>query len=673
MSTHLPFLLVILLFSALTAPGENPLIAGLPHPDGPARTAVLDDGPATFEARRDALIDEAAANEPRGVYDALLWMAAGKQPPAEAYSRDLRRIAERQDCADFGLHGILRVLYQFCGNPNLEQGVHDALREAVLGFKYWPDEPGIDSMCSWSENHYILFAAGGYLAGQRYPEELFSNTGNTGREMMARFRPRVEKWLELRFKTGFSEWLSAVYYEEDLLALVNLVDFCEDQALATRAAMVIDLLLADVACNSFHGLLSSTQGRSYDSQKKWPVSTSVSRIARLAFGRGSPGGGMGATQIALSTRYRVPAVLAAIANDVEATVTNRQRVGIRMEEGARWGLGYGDVESGMHWLTLEAYTHPRTINLFMKMLNEFNWWENAFFAPLQEMREPLSFARRTGVLPLVSYTFKRDITRNQRSEANLFTFRTPDYQLSTAQDWRPGFGGDQQHTWQATLGPAAVCFTTHPSKWLGRTPGRWAGNGTHPRAAQVENVVLCLYDIRTRPGLYVTNHLEYTHAWLPVDGFDETVERAPWLFARKGDGYLALYSQHPWRWQDDPKSGEDFMRELIVEGKQNIYVCELGRAAEDGPFEAFMARIEAAALETDGLHIRYESPSQGLLEFAWEGPLTQRGIAIPLRDYPRYGNPYAQADFPGDTIRFAHGDDGLELNWPAATRTTAPE
>ena len=31
----------------------------------------------------------------------------------------------------------------------------------------------------------------------------------------------------MRFKSGFSEWLSHVYYDEDLTALLSLVDFVD--------------------------------------------------------------------------------------------------------------------------------------------------------------------------------------------------------------------------------------------------------------------------------------------------------------------------------------------------------------------------------------------------------------------------------------------------------------
>ena len=68
---------------------------------------------------------------------------------------------------------------------------------------------------------------------------------------------------------------------------------------------------------------------------------------------------MGAVSLALGNSYRLPRAVYEIANDRERPATiNRQRMGIRIEEAARWGLSYDDMESGAHFLTLEAYLHP---------------------------------------------------------------------------------------------------------------------------------------------------------------------------------------------------------------------------------------------------------------------------------------------------------------------------
>ena len=116
---------------------------------------------------------------------------------------------------------------------------------------------------------HAVSAPPGFVVEDAFPDETFTNSGQTGREKMEIFRSRILRWLDLRYRSGFSEWLSNVYYEEDLSPLLNLIDFCNDEEIAKRATMVVDLLLADMALNSFHGIFGSTHGRTYESQKKW--------------------------------------------------------------------------------------------------------------------------------------------------------------------------------------------------------------------------------------------------------------------------------------------------------------------------------------------------------------------------------------------------------------------
>lgn len=60
---------------------------------------------------------------------------------------------------------------------------------------------------------------------------------------------------------------------------------------------------------------------------------------------------------------------------------------------------------------------------------------------------------------------------------NKALYRTRDYMLSTAQDFRKGEHGFQQHIWQATLAPRAIVFTNHPGEYTeGGRPDLWSGN-----------------------------------------------------------------------------------------------------------------------------------------------------------------------------------------------------
>jgi hypothetical protein len=281
-------------------------------------------------------------------------------------------------------------------------------------------------------------------------------------------------------------------------------------------------------------------------------------------------------------------------------------------------------------------------------------------------RKLIKLFKTFGILPLVSRRYERDVCRTVREEVNVYTYRTPDYMISSAQDYRKGYGGDQQHIWQATLGPNAVCFTTHPARMQGHPPNYWSGSGILPRVAQIKNVVIAIYRISKTPSVLVRNELDFTHAWLPRDQFDEVIEKEGWIFARSGDGYLALLSQYPYQWHDMP--GEDRNREIIVRKHNNIWICEMGRRETDGDFSTFVQRILQAELTFYDTSVSYQSPSQGHLQFGWKGPLLQDGRQVPLQDYPRYASPYSQASFPPEDISINLGEDSLHIDWMACNR-----
>jgi len=300
-----------------------------PHPD--SFQSIPDN--LTFDQRRADYIAHVLKNptphNTKPVWYELIRMAGGGRPHEGIIFSALDFIDARKDCSDFVLHSVLRLLYQVDGNRDLGIGNSPILlinyflspellehaRVTVFGFKYFPNEPGIDSLCTWTENHYILFTSAAYLAGQLYPDEVFTNSGETGKQKVELNRKRILRWLDLRFRTGFSEWLSHVYYDEDLTALLSLYDFARDDEIRRKAEMVIDLLLLDMALNSFKGVFGSTHGRAYENTKKWASNEGTTDTMKLLFGMGiySAFDNMSAPAFALS-EYRVPQAIEADAN-----------------------------------------------------------------------------------------------------------------------------------------------------------------------------------------------------------------------------------------------------------------------------------------------------------------------------------------------------------------------
>ncbi len=656
-------------FHVLTPPQEG--YPDQPQPDSYSCEIFAHD----FATRRQVYLDYISRNPaPSGIkssYYELARIEAGGMPHEGIFLGSCEFVDARRDCSDFVTHSLLRLLFQY--PTKVSSATRQRIEQTVLGFKYWPSEPGIDNLCTVTENHQILYATAGYLAGQLFPDAIFTNSGQSGRQKMAEMRPRIERWLDLRFRIGFSEWLSNVYYDEDLTALLTMIDFCQDPDLRERSRIIIDLLLFDIAVNSWHGVFGSTHGRSYGNQKKWAWNEAITDTAKLLFGRGifSAKDNMSAPCFAISPVYRLPELLFQIANDQAVELENRQRMGMRAKDAHRWGLHSHQPEDAMALLSFGAYFLPKNAAQTLALFDSFNWWENGFYKPLLGKYRPLTRITRhiPIILPLLLRWAERDICRINLEEVNIYTYRTPDYMLSSAPDYRPGYGGFQQHIWQATLGAGAVCFTTHPPKHEGPPPDYWNGDGTLPRVAQIHNALIAIYHSSTRKGLYITNKLFMTHAWLPKDQFDEVVEDAGWVFARKKAGYLALRTQQPYYWQDVP--GEDQQREIIAEGPDNIWICELGAQAEYGSFTAFMACITSACVQYNGRSVYYQSPSQGWLRFGWKGPFLHQGEIIRQRDFPRYDNPYAHAPFGANHIVMRYGNETRQYNWQQGTVSTS--
>jgi hypothetical protein len=382
--------------------------------------------PSAFELIQRDFIDNAIAEGRSGTYGGLLHVAEGLVPPEGSFDQDLEELNSREDTADFALPGLLTILAKHADSEGLDSDQRQLIEDAVINFKFWPDEleevagtTDAQNMVTWTENHFVLFSSAAYLAGQLYPDRVFPASGRTGREQMEVFKPRIMRWLELRYRSGFSEWLSNVYYNEDMPALLALIDLARDEEVVEKSRIVLDLMLADLALNNFKGSFGATHGRTY-THKMDGNRDSTRGAMHMAFGLHSQStGNMTATLMALSERYRVPEVLKLIATDVASSgMENRQRMGIKLEEASAWGLNLDSLEDGMTFLTMESYTHPLFADTFYRMLGEYQWWDLRDFAPFKENRAILDDPELRAA---VAAAFEWDITRNMRPEVNIYT------------------------------------------------------------------------------------------------------------------------------------------------------------------------------------------------------------------------------------------------------------
>lgn len=573
------------------------------------------------------------------------------------------KIDNREDCADFDLNSLLRILYLYQSHPTLSPETLTQLEDTALGFKYWLDEPGYADMCWWSENHQILFHTAELLAGQLFRDEVFTNGGMTGADHIAHATPLVHRWLNLRGRFGFSEWHSNVYFNEDIPALTNLVDFAEDESIRTKAAMVLDVIAFDFANNYFQGLYATAHGRTYQSKLLGGLNDSTREAAWLMLGLGdyAGSGNFSATALASSVNYWPPVVLEDVAADALDGHEHRERVSVDLAEGPDWGIGYQIPADVMFWWGMSAYAAPQVITGTFQVVDDFDLWDGWLWRDIAFLR----FLVGSPLLEQFSSLFEV-MTRGPALETmNTYTYRTPHYQMSGAMDYNPGLWSGQTHIWQATIDPDAYVFTSAPGGLEGDyMAGEWTG-GWLPRALLHENVAVILYDRVSIPILEQLLFVDYTHAYFPRDGFDEVVESAPWIFGRKGDSYVALFSDKPTHWAADPPADR---YELIAPDKKNVWICELGCAADNGAFADFMDTIENTWVDVNGVTVVYNSPSLGPLHASWGGAFTVDGTEIDTGPFARHDNEYCLQEFGENRTIIELGGQRLDLNFETAKR-----
>jgi hypothetical protein len=623
------------------------------------------------ERRRTYLEAEVAAERPVGngraeVFNQIARLELGRGPLDETMlGATLDLIDSRRDCADFALAGVLRLLYRYPESPLLAPAMRAELQRTAREFCYWYDQPGVRGMCFHTENHQILFHACELLAGQLFRDEALPNSGRSGAWHAAHGAALARQWLDQRARFGFSEWLSNCYFEEDLLALLDIHDFAEDAELRRQAGQMVDMVLLEMALHSKDGVLGSTHGRTYARWIKGGRSEPTAAIAWLIFGQGELYTGPGlyhvGTNLALvsfaTSPYRCPPLIESIAHDRLPEILCRERHGLDVAEAPGYGLRHDSLEDNMFFWACQTSRHPavRATSLQVARIAEDSWlidFVSGVDAPLNTSRSLIEAA---------GGSFDGEAVNTALSAVDLVTFRTPHYQLSCAQDFRPGKPGYQQHPWHAMLDVDAMVFTSHPgtddeSGEHTARPNFWAGNRWLPRAAQHRNVLVCIHHVPPddpRP---------FSHAYFPRRAFAETLQQGGWTFGRKGGGYVALYSQHPARWSEQAAHADE---ELRASAPDNIWICELGDERQFGSFERFVEAIAAAPVRCDGLQVAYASPSVGELSFGWTGPLLVGGGEAPLHDYPRFDNPYCRAEVGERRYVIARGGEQLVLDFRA--------
>lgn len=591
-------------------------------------------------------------------------------------------------------------------------------------------EPGQD-MTYWSENHRLLFAAAEYLAGQFWPDEMFISQRNnrkegasgaprrgdmTGKQHMAHARVRVLRWLNERLRLGFSEWNAPGYYVEDILPILNLADFAVDAEIRTRAAMVMDLLVFDLAVHSQSGAFAGSAGRAYFENKNCAWEQSIRDSSEILFGQLGHfvNSSNAAVFLATSPSYRPPDALIALAKSAPPRFTTRSRVSINFDEAPQYGVGVGTADDMEFWWSRAAFATKQTILASRRVATESGLLKTKPFSvilPLiKDVADAIDSAEDVGggflgtiggaivgfavggpVGAIVgagagaatgasvpNYTevdaadmFSVLTEGSVLSRANIYSHRSGGATLASVQNHRRGQLNLQGLPCVAALSGGAMVWTSYPSAGSHPSasflfglikfdkdlfpathdgPNWWTGNVVQPRVIQKHGAAITAYRAQSIQEMLFG---ERTHAWFPKNQFDETRgpesarcnhDSARWFFGRSGDSYVALFCALETEWT---KNGPWKDKEIRVEGDTNVFITQIGSAAEFGSFERFMAKVSLARVHISGLH------SGAQLQCSYDVPFGER-LELHYDDGPRYGGePLDDDEFPRHKSPFA--------------------
>ncbi|MDX1695340.1 MAG: hypothetical protein R3208_16370 [Ketobacteraceae bacterium] len=649
----------------------------------PLVQALPEDFNEYFKNRQRAAQQHVLANLPatgNSIHAQLIRFETNTGPlDAQAFITTIEKLRARRDTSDFNLNSLVRMLYQYGDSPLWRTSDYGPDLKAdivalVLGFKYWIDEPGIDDMVYWSENHQILFHACAFLMGQMFPDAVFTNSGMTGMELKNKHRPMLLRWLELRARAGFSEWHSNNYYEEDIGPLLNLVDFADDPLVARNAEGVAQLLLLDMALYSHGGVFGGSHGRTFERNNVTPERAATRGVNHLVFAQGSFTGtsGVSFSPLSVTTRFRPDPTIVLIgrkdwhsAQGIPAVWNDYSRMGFDPGNAHEFGVSldpdnYDDV---VIWWGNGGYILPEVVGGTFETGKAYDIFEGSeFFRPFGGL---VLFWDMGALDPVL----KNPLYLNAAQAISLQTTHTvshhkPGAMLSVAQDKSKGNLSFQNHAWSAVLNGNIKVFSNHPLLNNGTNSNLdyYTGAASMPRIAQYEDVALILNKPNALLTALASDAARTTHAFWPVERFDEVHKAGRWHFGRKDDGYIALYSHNR---GNITKEGRFANREIIAPGIINLWICEIGWQGEDGSFADFIERVSQQKVSFQKYYdqrVLYSS-DQGELRFSWSGDFSVNGQKVPLTDNPRYGNPFVQTQWKDSRFHLQAGELSSEIHF----------
>lgn len=479
-----------------------------------------------------------------------------------------------------------------------------------------------------TENHWVMYYTGLYLAAQTWPGEEGTRWFN-GRSSVENFR-EAEQWLNHWFSIsstiGQGEFDSPTYVTTFITPMLVLFDFARHPVMKKKAQMMLDLLFVDFAVEHLKGNYGGGHSRDYPEDIVNPLGAPSTFWAWLYFG--------------------------------EPDFPPWKETRFRPRHRSAWEPVFGAVSS---------YRLPDII-----------------YQIATDRTTPYVHTETKRVRNIIRFG------RDMNPPAYKYSFVTKDYILGSLHGGilQP----IQQHTWDVTYvsdKPNNTIFTLHPfysgkelamffpeeEKFLSdevdryhkvyTNPDKWNSSSPYEQTLQHNNTLIVLYNIE--------RGAKHPH----VNGFfpknlDEFVRNGMgWIFCRAGRTYVALYPLQPYQWIEEEINWRLRSYEL-----NNGFIVEVGSEDEDGSFGEFQRSVRTRKPSHEdfatSLTVRYTTRHGDSMHFTFGGDRIVNGTSVDFKDFRFFNGPFVQSDLRSGIIRMQHKNRTRTLDFNKVTIVDTP-
>lgn len=542
-----------------------------------------------------------------------------------------------------------------------ERCLGDGAVEPLTAANAFLDEGDLGDVEYWGESEALVLHAAQHLFGHALEGCFFPLSRRTGAEQMAVGAQRILRWLDYRLSPslGLTSWADDDALERIITTLATLADISPHAEVRLRSAMALDVILFEAAVHSVAGVLPLSRGARTGGLGGFHK---LSNVLWLVTGEGTCLLGEPASSALvvaqLHSTYTISNVVSEAysrlkAGDVSrgvAHVKGRSGVDTTVKGAAEGSLGLGlscSVDDCEYWMSVGAAGAPETAEcpyilgeaygMAYGPLRRFAWakpiagiaipsapdmsWGSFLPGGAEEDEEEEGGSGDGDGPPMTllsgaSFLLGPVSRSTDHGAGHMVTYRTPHVLLSSLVNYKPGaLLVEHRQPWTAVLdGDAeAIVFSHQPARPPGQSTAYdwWSRHASLPKVGQHENMLIAIYNppveaMAFLPLIERTNPPTLTHAFFDRDAFDEYASIAPggggpgrWHVGRKGRAYIALYS---YQRAAITTSGPFMHKELIAEGRRNVWIAHVEDESTVGSFDTFKRFVSRGKVEVDILN-----------------------------------------------------------------------